>query len=100
MLRRICKPYATPTPPQGYWQTSIARRLLPSTSLTSAATAGSGGHIVHGNNGFGNGGRDGSPSKRRSRSRAVVRPNARPSLPERHRGRGGDSTGAVALVAG
>lgn len=30
--------------------------------LTSAAIAGSGGHIVGGNNGFGNNGGDGSPN--------------------------------------
>jgi hypothetical protein len=35
---------------------------LLSTSLTSAAIAGSAGRIVHGNNGGGNGGGDGSPN--------------------------------------
>jgi len=44
--------------------------LLLSTSLTSAAIAGSGGRIVRrGNNGFGNGGNDGSPNGKQDRSR-------------------------------
>lgn len=49
-----CGKFAAVTPP--------TVTLLLSTSLTSAAIAGSSGHIVHGNNGFGNGGNDGSPN--------------------------------------
>lgn len=49
-----CGRFAAVTPP--------TVTLLLSTSLTSAAIASSGGHIVHGNNGFGNGGGDGSPN--------------------------------------
>lgn len=48
---KSCGRFAAVTPP--------AMTLLLSTSLTSAAIAGSQGHIVHGNNGFGNGGNDG-----------------------------------------
>lgn len=44
-------------------------RLLLSTSLTPAAIAKSGGHVVHRNNGFGNGGRDGSPNNKEDRDR-------------------------------
>jgi hypothetical protein len=42
---------------------------LLSTSLTSAAIAGSGGRIVRGNNGFGNDGGDGSPNGKEDRDR-------------------------------
>lgn len=56
-----CGKFAAVTPP--------ALTLLLSTSLTSGAIAGSAGHIVHGkpggpggNNGYGNGGLDGSPN--------------------------------------
>jgi hypothetical protein len=49
---KSCGKFAAVTPP--------AVTLLLSTSLTSAAIASSGGRIVRGNNGFGNGGGDGS----------------------------------------
>ncbi|WP_407119834.1 hypothetical protein [Bradyrhizobium sp. STM 3561] len=49
-----CGRFAAVTPP--------TLTLLLSTSLTSAAIAGSAGRPVHGNNGFGNGGGDGSPN--------------------------------------
>lgn len=58
---KSCGKFAAVTPP--------AMTLLLSTSLTSAAIAGSGGHIVHGNNGFGNGGSDGSPNNKEDRDR-------------------------------
>lgn len=48
---KSCGKFAAVTPP--------VMTLLLSTSLTSTAIAGSGGRIVHGNNGFGNGGNDG-----------------------------------------
>ncbi|WP_247353574.1 MULTISPECIES: hypothetical protein [unclassified Bradyrhizobium] len=51
---KSCGRFAAVTPP--------AMTLLLSTSLTSAAIAGSAGRIVHGNNGGGNGGGDGSPN--------------------------------------
>ncbi|MCK1716828.1 hypothetical protein [Bradyrhizobium sp. 141] len=51
---KACGKFAAVTPP--------TVTLLLSTSLTSAAIASSGGHIVRGNNGFGNGGGDGSPN--------------------------------------
>jgi hypothetical protein len=53
---KSCGKFAAVTPP--------AMTLLLSTSLTSAAIAGSNGKIVHGNNGFGNGGGDGSPNNK------------------------------------
>jgi hypothetical protein len=53
---KTCGKFAAVTPP--------TVTLLLSTSLTSAAIASSGGRIVHGNNGFGNGGGDGSPNGR------------------------------------
>jgi len=56
-----CGKFAAVTPP--------TVTLLLSTSLTSAAIAGSGGHIVRGNNGFGNGGDDGSPNGKEDRDR-------------------------------
>ena len=63
-----CGRFAAVTPP--------TVTLLLSTSLTSAAIAGSGGHIVHGNNGFvhgnngfGNGGGDGTPNGEEDRDR-------------------------------
>jgi hypothetical protein len=49
-----CGRFAAVTPP--------AMALLLSTSLTSTAIASSGGRIVQGNNGKGNGGSDGSPN--------------------------------------
>lgn len=59
---KSCGKFAAVTPP--------AMTLLLSTSLTSAAIAGSGGRIVRrGNNGFGNGGNDGSPNGKQDRSR-------------------------------
>lgn len=48
---KSCGKFAAVTPP--------AMTLLLSTSLTSPAIASSQGRIVHGNNGFGNGGNDG-----------------------------------------
>lgn len=48
---KSCGKFAVVTPP--------AMTLLLSTSLSSTAIAGSGGHVVHGNNGYGNGGNDG-----------------------------------------
>ena len=56
-----CGKFAAVTPP--------TVTLLLSTSLTSAAIAGSGGHIVRGNNGCGNGGDDGSPNGKEDRDR-------------------------------
>ena len=56
-----CGKFAAVTPP--------TVTLLLSTSLTSAAIAGSGGHIVRGNNGFGNGGDAGSPNGKEDRDR-------------------------------
>ncbi|SCB08245.1 hypothetical protein GA0061098_1001118 [Bradyrhizobium shewense] len=53
---KTCGKFAAVTPP--------TVTLLLSTSLTSAAIASSGGRTVRGNNGFGNGGRDGSPNGR------------------------------------
>jgi hypothetical protein len=49
-----CGKFAVVTPP--------AMTLLLSTSLTSDAIAHSGGRGAHGNNGYGNGGGDGSPN--------------------------------------
>jgi hypothetical protein len=49
-----CGKFAVVTPP--------AMTLLLSTSLTSDAIAHSGGRRAHGNNGYGNGGGDGSPN--------------------------------------
>lgn len=49
-----CGTFAVVTPP--------ALTVLLSTSLTSPAVANSSGHHTHGNNGFGNGGSDGSPN--------------------------------------
>ncbi|GLR92943.1 MULTISPECIES: hypothetical protein [Bradyrhizobium] len=51
---KSCGKFAAVTPP--------AMALLLSTSLTSTAIASSGGRIVRGNNGKGNGGYDGSPN--------------------------------------
>jgi hypothetical protein len=51
---RICGKFAAVTPP--------VMTLLLSTSLTSTAIASSGGKIVQGNNGKGNGGGDGTPN--------------------------------------
>lgn len=51
---KSCGKFAAVTPP--------AMALLLSTSLTSTAIASSGGRIVRGNNGFGNGANDGSPN--------------------------------------
>ncbi len=56
-----CGRFAAVTPP--------TVTLLLSTSLTSAAIAGSAGHVVHGNNGFGNGGDDGSNGKKEDSDR-------------------------------
>jgi hypothetical protein len=53
---KTCGKFAVVTPP--------AITALLSTSLTSTAIASSGGGVVHGNNGFGNGGGDGSPNGR------------------------------------
>jgi hypothetical protein len=39
------------------------------TSISSTAIAGSGGHAVHRNNGYGNGGGDGSPNGKEDRDR-------------------------------
>ncbi|PSO14982.1 hypothetical protein [Bradyrhizobium sp. MOS003] len=58
---KSCGKFAAVTPP--------AMTLLLSTSLTSAAIARSGGHIVRGNNGYGNGGGDGSPNNKEDRDR-------------------------------
>lgn len=58
---KSCGKFAAVTPP--------TVTLLLSTSLTSAAIAGSGGRIVHGNNGYGNGGGDGSPNGKEDRDR-------------------------------
>ncbi|WP_247475334.1 MULTISPECIES: hypothetical protein [unclassified Bradyrhizobium] len=58
---KSCGKFAAVTPP--------AMTLLLSTSLTSTAIASSGGHIVHGNNGYGNGGGDGSPNNKEDRDR-------------------------------
>lgn len=49
-----CGKFAAVTPP--------VMAMLLSTSLTSTAIARSGGRIVRGNNGYGNGGNDGSPN--------------------------------------
>ncbi|MFB6416318.1 MULTISPECIES: hypothetical protein [Bradyrhizobium] len=51
---RSCGKFAAVTPP--------VMTLLLSTSLTSTAIASSGGKIVQGNNGKGNGGGDGTPN--------------------------------------
>lgn len=51
---KSCGKFAVVTPP--------AMTLLLSTSLSSTAIARSGSHVVHGNNGYGNGGNDGSPN--------------------------------------
>ncbi|KRQ17346.1 hypothetical protein [Bradyrhizobium manausense] len=51
---KICGKFAIVTPP--------AITALLSTSLTSTALAQSGGRLAHGNNGWGNGGGDGSPN--------------------------------------
>lgn len=58
---KSCGKFAAVTPP--------AMTLLLSTSLTSAAIASSGGQLVHGNNGFGNGGRDGTPNNKEDSDR-------------------------------
>ncbi|WP_271565976.1 hypothetical protein [Bradyrhizobium sp. CCBAU 11386] len=58
---KSCGKFAAVTPP--------AMTLLLSTSLTSTAIARSGSQIVHGNNGFGNGGGDGSPDGREDSDR-------------------------------
>ncbi len=58
---KSCGRFAAVTPP--------AMTLLLSTSLTSTAIASSGGRIVRGNNGFGNGGGDGSPNGKEDRDR-------------------------------
>ncbi|MET4290691.1 hypothetical protein ABIB06_001458 [Bradyrhizobium sp. LB8.2] len=63
---KSCGRFAAVTPP--------AMTLLLSTSLTSAAIAGSAGRIVHGNNGHGNNGRgngsgDGSPNGKEDNDR-------------------------------
>ena len=58
---KSCGKFAAVTPP--------AMTLLLSTSLTSAAIAGSGGRSVLGNNGFGNRGNDGSPKGKQDVSR-------------------------------
>ncbi|QQO12631.1 hypothetical protein JJB99_24630 [Bradyrhizobium diazoefficiens] len=51
---KSCGKFAVVTPP--------AMTLLLSTSLSSTAIARSGSQVVHGNNGYGNGGNDGSPN--------------------------------------
>ncbi|MCK1735528.1 hypothetical protein IVA79_16455 [Bradyrhizobium sp. 138] len=58
---KACGKFAAVTPP--------TVTLLLSTSLTSTAIASSGGNIVRGNNGFGNGGGDGSPNGKQDRDR-------------------------------
>lgn len=58
---KSCGKFAAVTPP--------AMTLLLSTSLTSTAIARSGAHIVHGNNGYGNGGGDGSRNGKEDRDR-------------------------------
>jgi hypothetical protein len=60
---KSCGRFAAVTPP--------AITLLLSTSLTSTAIAGSGGHPGprRGNNGYGNGGNDGSPNGKNDRYR-------------------------------
>ncbi|OSI80915.1 hypothetical protein [Bradyrhizobium canariense] len=58
---KTCGKFAAVTPP--------AITLLLSTSLTSNAIAKSGAGAVHGNNGWGNGGGDGSPNGKDDRGR-------------------------------
>lgn len=58
---KSCGKFAAVTPP--------VMTLLLSTSLTSTARASSGGHAVHRNNGYGNGGGDGSPNGKEDRDR-------------------------------
>jgi hypothetical protein len=58
---KSCGRFAVVTPP--------AMTLLLSTSLTSDAIANSGAKGPHGNNGYGNGGWDGSPNGKDDRSR-------------------------------
>ncbi|MBB4422300.1 hypothetical protein GGD66_000826 [Bradyrhizobium sp. CIR48] len=58
---KTCGKFAVVTPP------TITALL--STSLTSAAIAQSGGRLVQGNNGYGNGGGDGSPNGKPDKDR-------------------------------
>jgi len=58
---RNCGKFAAVTPP--------VMTLLLSTSLTSTAIASSGGKLVQGNNGKGNGGGDGSPNGKEDSTR-------------------------------
>lgn len=58
---KTCGRFAVVTPP------TITALL--STSLTSTAIANSGGRLVHGNNGYGNGGGDGSPNGKPDKDR-------------------------------
>ncbi|MDF0581939.1 hypothetical protein GPL17_37105 [Bradyrhizobium yuanmingense] len=58
---RSCGKFAAVTPP--------VMTLLLSTSLTSTAIASSGGNLVQGNNGKGNGGGDGSPNGKEDSTR-------------------------------
>ncbi|MHC4041595.1 hypothetical protein RAD10_08195 [Bradyrhizobium sp. 23AC] len=58
---KTCGKFAVVTPP--------TITLLLSTSLTSDAIAQSGARAVHGNNGWGNGGGDGSPNGKSDRGR-------------------------------
>lgn len=58
---KTCGKFAVVTPP-------VMTALL-STSLTSTAIASSGGRVIHGNNGYGNGGGDGSPNGKEDKDR-------------------------------
>lgn len=58
---KSCGKFAAVTPP--------VMAVLLSTSLTSTAIASSGGRVLHGNNGFGNGGGDGSPNGKEDNDR-------------------------------
>jgi hypothetical protein len=58
---KTCGKFAVVTPP------TITALL--STSLTSTAIASSGGRVIHGNNGYGNGGGDGSPNGKEDKDR-------------------------------